>query len=249
MWATEVDFMNRFEPIKQVRVSEEVAKQLKHSILSGQLKPGDKLPPERELAEEFEVSRLAIREALRSLQVTGFVSTRQGSGGGVFITDLTFEQLSNTYLDLFVADKISIPELLELRLVVEPEVARSAARSVTAQSRALLRSALEAESLPVAGLLEDVDAKMAVHFVLAEMCGNRFFEGLVRSTMKLTRRVMEVVKPDPNVHPKGMHNAVVDAVLKGDQDGAFAAMRQHMLQFSENLAKVEKAFREKHFGG
>jgi GntR family transcriptional regulator, transcriptional repressor for pyruvate dehydrogenase complex len=239
--------MSRFEPIRQIRVSEEVAKQLKQSILSGQLKPGDKLPSERELADEFEVSRLAIREAVRSLQVTGFVSTRQGSGGGVFVTDLTFEQLSNTYLDLFVTNKISIPELLELRLLVEPEVARSAARKITPRYRTMLKECLEGEGTPVTDLLEDVDTKMAIHFILAEMCGNRFFEGLVRSTMRLTRKVMEAVKPDPqHIHPKGMHDAVVQAVMKGDEEGAYQAMRRHMIEFGENLVKVEKAFRDQH---
>ncbi len=235
-----------FKPIKQVRVSEEVAEQLKQSILSAQLRAGDKLPSERDLAEQFQVSRLAIREALRSLQNAGFVAARQGSGGGVFVTDLTFEQLSNAYLDLFVADKISIPELLELRLLVEPEVASSAARHISPFYEKRLRDALEAENLPISSLLEDVDRKMPVHYILADMCGNRFFEGLVHSTLKLTRRVMEVVNPEPqDIHPKGMHDAVVAAVFKGDSEAARASMRRHMVEFGENLVKVEKAFRKK----
>lgn len=238
--------MRQFKPIRQVRVSEEVAEQLKQSILSEQLKAGDKLPSERDLAEGFEVSRLAIREALRSLQGAGFVAARQGSGGGVFVTDLTFEQLSNAYLDLFVADKISIPELLELRLLVEPQVARAAAKNMTAQYEKRLQEALDAESLPVSGLLEDVDVKSVIHFTLAEMCGNRFFEGLVRSTMKLTRKVMEAVNPDfGDIHPGGMHDAVVAAVFRGDSDAASAAMHRHMVEFGENMVKVEKAFRRK----
>jgi GntR family transcriptional repressor for pyruvate dehydrogenase complex len=238
--------VRQFKPIRQVRVSEEVAEQLKQSILSEQLKAGDKLPSERDLAEEFEVSRLAIRDALRSLQGAGFVVARQGSGGGVFVTDLTFEQLSNAYLDLFVADKISIPELLELRLLVEPQVARSAAKNITSQYEKRLKEALEAESLPASELLEDVDKKSVIHLTLAEMCGNRFFEGLVRSTMKLTRRVMEAVNPDfDDIHPSGMHDALVAAIFRGDSEAAFNAMHRHMVEFGENMAKMEKAFRRK----
>jgi GntR family transcriptional repressor for pyruvate dehydrogenase complex len=238
--------MRQFKPIRQVRVSEEVAEQLKQSILSGELKAGDKLPSERDLAEGFEVSRLAVREAFRSLQGAGFVVARQGSGGGVFVTDLTFEQLSNAYLDLFVADKISIPELLELRLLVEPQVARSAAKNISSQYRKRLKEALEAESFPASELLEDVDKKSVIHFVLAEMCGNRFFEGLVRSTMKLTRRVMEAVNPEfDDIHPSGMHDAVVAAVFRGDSEAAFDAMQRHMAEFGENMVKMEKAFRKK----
>jgi GntR family transcriptional regulator, transcriptional repressor for pyruvate dehydrogenase complex len=237
--------MRPFKPIRQVRVSEEVAEQLKQSILAGHLKAGDKIPSERDLAEEFEVSRLAIREALRSLQGAGFVAARQGSSGGVFVTDLTFEQLSNAYLDLFIADKISIPELLELRLLVEPQVAYSAAKNISPYWEGRLKAALEGEDLPIAGLLEDVDRKMAIHFILGEMCGNRFFEGLVRSTMRLTRKVMEAVNPDfEDIHPKGMHDAVVAAVLAGDSEAAGAAMRRHMIDFGESMIKVEKTFRK-----
>jgi GntR family transcriptional regulator, transcriptional repressor for pyruvate dehydrogenase complex len=237
--------MKPFKPIKQMRVSEEVAEQLKQSILSGQMKAGDKLPTERDLAEGFEVSRLAVREALRSLQGAGFVVARQGSGGGVFVTDLTFEQLSNAYLDLFIADKISIPELLELRLLVEPRVAYSAAKQISPHYAELLKDALALEDLPIASLSEDVERKTRVHLILAEMCGNRFFEGLVRSIMKLARRVTEVVDPDPqNMHPKGMHDAVVAAVISGDSEVASAAMHQHLVEFGKNLVEMEKVFRE-----
>ena len=191
----------RFKPIRQSRISEEVAEQLKQSILLGQFKTGEKLPSERKLAEEFEVSRVAVREALRALGNSGFVSTRQGSAGGAFVTELTFEQLTNTYLDLFLANKISVPELYEVRLLVEPEVARSAAQNVSPRYADRLGAALDAEELPFVTLLDDVDRKTAVHFILAEMCGNRFFEGLVRSMMRLTKQVVEAISPDTRYAP------------------------------------------------
>jgi len=69
--------MPRFKPIRQLRISEEVAGQLKQSIVSGHFKPGEKLPPERDLSDEFQVSRVAIREALRKLEHAGFIVTRK----------------------------------------------------------------------------------------------------------------------------------------------------------------------------
>ena len=134
--------MTSFRPIKQFRVSGEVTEQLKQSILLGHFKAGDKLPSERELAEQFQVSRVAIREALRVLENAGFITTRQGVTGGTFVTELTFLQLSNAFLDLFMAEKISIPELHQVRLLVEPEVARLAAQRITPRIWAA------AESLP-----------------------------------------------------------------------------------------------------
>ncbi len=94
-----------FSPIRQLRVSEEIISQLKQSILLGHFKPGDKLPAERDLAEEFKVSRVAIREALRALENAGFLVTRQGANGGAYITDLNFENLAKTFLDLFMAEQ------------------------------------------------------------------------------------------------------------------------------------------------
>jgi GntR family transcriptional regulator, transcriptional repressor for pyruvate dehydrogenase complex len=236
--------MGAFKPIKQIRVSDEIVEQLKQSILGGNFKAGDKLPSERELAEEFQVSRVAVREALRSLKELGFIVTRQGATGGAYVTDLTFEHLAKAFLDLFLAEKISIPELHGVRLYIEPEVARLAAMNVTPEYAARLTEMLEEEEKPSSSLMEDVERKMAIHFILAEMCGNRFFEAIVRSLMSLTRRVVEIIKPDPpHMHPAGMHHPVVEAVIAGDPEAAAAAMRQHAIEYGKNLMGAEKAYR------
>ncbi len=238
--------MARFRPIGQLRVSEEIVAQLKQSILLGHFKPGDKLPAERSLSEEFRVSRVAIREALRALENAGFLVTRQGANGGAYVTDLNFENLAKTFLDLFMASKISIPEMHQLRILVEPEVARLAASRVTPEFAQQLKDSLEAEKLPIPSLSVDVERKQKVHFILAEMCGNRFFEALVRSAMGLTRKVVEAVKPDPHyMHPVGMHRPIVEAVLAGDAKGAAMEMGKHTVEFGETLIKMEKVYREK----
>jgi GntR family transcriptional repressor for pyruvate dehydrogenase complex len=235
-----------FRPIRQLRVSEEIAAQLKQSILLGHFKPGDKLPAERDLAEEFRVSRVAIREALRALENAGFLVTRQGPTGGAFVTDLSFENLAKTFLDLFMANKISIPEMHQLRILVEPEVARLAASKITPEFAQLLKDTLEAEELPIPSLSVDVERKQKVHFILAEMCGNRFFEALVRSALGLTKKVVEAVEPDPrNMHPAGMHRPIVEAVLAGDGKAAAIEMGKHTVEFGETLIKMEKIYREK----
>ena len=239
--------MPSFKPIRQFRISGEVAEQLKQSILIGHFKAGDRFPSERELAEQFQVSRVAIREALRALENAGFITTRQGVTGGAFVTDLTFEHLVNAFLDLFMADKISIPELYQVRLLVEPEVARLAAQHVTLEYAELLKARLKAEEESTASLAEDLDKKTAVHFILAEMSGNRFLEGLVRSVMGLTRRAIEAAHPDqpPFLHPAGMHRPIIEAVLAKDPDGAAEAMKKHALDFGKRLVKMERTFREK----
>ena len=238
--------MPGFKPIRQTRVSDEVTEQLKKSILTGTFKAGDRLPSERYLAEEFQVSRVAIREALRILENTGFVSTRQGVNGGAYVKDLSFEYLVSSFMDLFLSDKFSIPELYEVRLFIEPEVARLAALHVDSSYYKLLTEALEAEELPVQSFFEDNDRKTAVHFILAEMCCNKFYEALVRSLITLTRRVIEEVKVENKfIHPAGMHRPVVNAVLSGNPDHSAAAMKKHVIEFGNSLIKLEKAYQKR----
>jgi len=236
-----------FKPIKQPRVSEEVFNQLKGAVLSSDFKAGDKLPPERELAEQFQVSRIAIREAVRALENSGFVEIRQGAAGGAYVTDLTFEQLASACLDLFQANKISIHELHQVRILMEPEVARLAALNATPESKQRLREAFEAETPPKTTVREDVALGTKVHFILAEMCGNRFLEAIVNSVIKLNAKILEELKPNPphSIHPPGVHGPLVEAVLSGDPEAAAEAMRNHAIAFYDNLIKLEKVYRER----
>jgi GntR family transcriptional repressor for pyruvate dehydrogenase complex len=247
--------MTRFKPIRQLRVSEEVAKQLKQSILLGHFKSGDKLPAERDLAEEFKVSRVTIREALRKLQDSGFIVTRQGATGGAYVTDLTFEYLTDAFLDLFLAEKITIPEMHQVRILVEPKVAQLAALRVTPEYARRLQDAMEIEESPVPSFPEDIERKQRMHFILAEMCGNRFLEALVGSLMRLTKWALEAIDDDPSymhpagqlyqLHPAGMHRPVVEAVLAGDAEGAAKAMEKHIVEFGENLDNLERNYHKK----
>lgn len=238
--------MPSFKPIRPSRVSDEVVAQLRDNILSGQFKAGDRLPSERDLALDFEVSRVAVREALRNLEHSGFVCIRQGATGGTFVQELTFDHLTMSFVDLFLAEKISIQELYHVRLLNEPEIARLAAQHVTPEDADRLRRALDEEEKPSQSMEEDIHRKTTVHFILAEMCRNRFFEVLVRALMAVTRQVVLAGSPDFNyIHPAGMHRPVVEAVLKGKPEEAAEAMRFHAMEFGKILIERERSFREK----
>jgi GntR family transcriptional regulator, transcriptional repressor for pyruvate dehydrogenase complex len=239
--------LHNFKPIKQPRISEEVFNQLKEAILSNTFRAGDKLPSERDLAEQFQVSRVAIREAIRALENNGFVSIRQGAAGGAFVTDLTFEQLDNACLDLFLANKISIQELQRVRIIIEPEVARLATLNATPEFAKRLQEAFEAEHPPGASLTEDIASATKIHFFLAEMCGNRFLEAIVNSVIKLNAKILEEIKPNPpySIHPPGLHRPIVEAVLSRDPMAAYEAMKNHATIFYENLINLEKEYRER----
>jgi GntR family transcriptional regulator, transcriptional repressor for pyruvate dehydrogenase complex len=221
-----------FKPIKPLRISEEVAQQLKQSILAGHFKPGERLPTERELSEQFQVSRAATREALRVLENAGFVVTRQGATGGAYVTDLTFDRTVNAFFDLFMAEKISLAEINYVRVLVEPDVARLAAQHVTDEYAQKLKASMEAGTGPM------------FHNLLAEMCGNRFLEGLLRSTIDLTRKIVDTANVGYE-HPLKDHKTILEAVIAGDGERAAEVMRKHAIANGESLMKVERLYREK----
>ena len=238
--------MNRFNPIRQSRISEEVLRQIKESILLGKFKSGEKLPSERELTEAFQVSRGVIREAIRILEITGFVTLRQGPTGGAFVTDLSFDHVGNAFLDLFLANKVSIPELANVRLFIEPEIARLAALNATEADEIRLTEAQEKEYLSVLTTADRINQFQRVHHVIAESCRNHFYQALSKSMLRLTFEVVEAVDPDHEaLHMPGQHKHIIAAIISGNTDVAQAEMQTHMEKFCKNLREMETEYRHK----
>ncbi|MFH2128001.1 MAG: FadR/GntR family transcriptional regulator [Pseudomonadota bacterium] len=237
--------MAGFKPIKQIRASEEVLAQLKEAILRGRFKAGDKLPSERELTEQFQVSRGVVREAIRVLEMTGFVTMRQGPAGGAYVTDINFDNLSNGFLDLYLGNKLSIPELNQVRMHLEPEVARLAALNITPEYAARLEEAIAAERRPSLDYGERMQRMTEVHYILAEMCGNYLFEAIVNAIIKLTHQIVDAVKPEDHnsLHGAGEHDLVARAVLAGDSKGAAEAMAAHLDKFCKELIRMDQIYK------
>jgi GntR family transcriptional regulator, transcriptional repressor for pyruvate dehydrogenase complex len=241
--------MSEFKPVKAPRVSQEVAEQLKQAILKGEFEPGEKLPSEQRLAEQFQVSRLSIREALHKLESLGFVMTRQGITGGAFVIDLSFDTLSKGFLDLFLANKISIPELHQVRVVIEPEIARLAALNMNADHARRLEEAYRAEKSIMRSVEERFATRTSVHTTLAQISGNRFFEAILKSALTLTFNYVTVVdigqEHMDRLHSIELHRPVVEAVISGNSERAYEAMRHHSVEFGQVLINLEEIYRRK----
>ena len=123
---------NMFSPVQAERISQLIEGQLKEAIIKHHYRPGDKLPPERKLAEMFGASRSSIREAIRSLERSGFVVVKKGVQGGAFVLQKGDSRLMVNYLrDMMRLRKVSLDEILQVRLIIEPEVAAAAAQKAT----------------------------------------------------------------------------------------------------------------------
>jgi len=120
-----------FQPLRQQRTFEEVCARIRDQLEAGALRPGDKLPPERELAEQLGVSRTALREALRSLEIAGIVTLRKGPKGGAFIQHGNPRGMNRVMQDLVRLGAISLEDLTEARLLIQTAVVRLACERAT----------------------------------------------------------------------------------------------------------------------
>ena len=238
--------MEFVQDISNEPLSKVIMLHIKEAILKGQIKFGDKIPSERELAEGFNVSRNMVREAIRALEMAGYLKIRQGPRGGAFVQELSPDRLSTGFLDFYVAKKLTIEELNEVRLHIEPEVARLAAYNGDSNYTLRLQSALENEHM--ADAIDDrVTSLTKVHLVLAEMCGNFFYEILVNSLLSITKEIIIAGyrKGDAIVHGTDQHNHIVKAVLGGESENAAKAMQDHLIKFSDGLVELDKKFRQR----
>ena len=135
--------MALFKSLKKPPLSQEVQRQLLESITSGVFAPGDKLPSERELMEQFEVSRVTIRDALRIIQSLGLVTIKRGVNAGTYVCEPTGEPITKSFENLIAFGKVNFSHLIQARLIIEPEAARIAATCATDKDIANLQTWLE----------------------------------------------------------------------------------------------------------
>ncbi len=235
-----------FMPVKQNRIAVGIVNQLKAAILSGRFRPGERLPTERELTEQFKVSRVVVREAVRELEIKGLVKILQGPAGGAYVTDLSPDHLNSAFLDLFLYNKVSVAELIQARLLIEGEIARVAAARISAESARRLQAALDAERGDSASHAEFVSNRMMFHYLLAELSGNRLLQAIASALFRLTGDVILEVKPVRKViHRPEEHTEILRAILDHDADAAARAMKSHLENMGKRLARLEGVYRKK----
>ena len=120
-----------FECAKTHKVSQNIVDQIRKAIFNGVLKPGDKLPSDKELMNNFGVSKGSLREALRSLEVLGLLEIRKGALGGAFVTEVKTEKAKEGFSNFFVSRNLSLDNLFDARLILESHIAENAASIIT----------------------------------------------------------------------------------------------------------------------
>lgn len=226
----------RFQPIKPKKVSIQVSDQLRDAILSGDFAPGDKLPPERELAEMFEVSRPSVREAINILASAGLVMSYQG--GGTIVLSLVDNTQGNSLGELIRNQQGRALEVIEVRKDMESCTAYYAAQRALPEDIIRMEEILESmeKNLSVQCSSEDLDANL--HIVIARSSHNIVWLHLMQSLFDAMRefqrsvwRAVYLTSEDHHLLFKH-HSAIVASIRNKDADASRAAMMDH-LNFAE----------------
>jgi GntR family transcriptional repressor for pyruvate dehydrogenase complex len=217
----------------QTRASDIAERYLKSLIFSGQLVPGDRLPPERELATQLGISRITLRVALRSLEAVGFLVIKLGSKGGSRVNDAASIKLH--WEEWMAAHRPQLSEMLEFRRLVETEIASLAAERRTKKDLKLLAGA---GSAPEQGTLPLVRWHFGFHDALAKAAHNRYLEqAMVTIRGELFVPVDWVLTEHRITEIEDVHALILDAVRAGDPKRAREEMAAH-LEFSEKPFKA-----------
>jgi GntR family transcriptional repressor for pyruvate dehydrogenase complex len=237
-----------YKLIRTSRLYEQIVQQIEESIVKGDLKPGDQLPAERELAQRFGVSRTAVREAVKALREKGLVEAY--SGRGTFITDGTTQAVRQS-LDLMV--KIGQPEgsthLAEVRAILEPEIAALAALRIQDTELATMREAVNVMDRAGRDPQAYIEADLDFHLALAEGAANPLILSLLDSIVGLLREQRLRIFQVPGGPERGQvhHKRILDAVERHDPEIARNAMRAHLTQVREDSeSPVVKGSTPKH---
>jgi GntR family transcriptional repressor for pyruvate dehydrogenase complex len=225
---------------KPPRLYEEVARTLAEAIAGGQYAPGEFLPTEQALADEYGASRNVIREALKVLTTRGLVEVLHGSGTRVL--PRARWQLLDQLVVLMRADA-SIPQsLLELRRILETEIAALAAERATGEQVEALRAAIDAMRGAADRPETFIEHGIQFHRLLAEASGNVLLPMVLEPVERLLRasRLATVQAPGAIQRAIETHNRVLDAVAAHDPAGARLAMQRHLAAVEDEMALIHQ---------
>ena len=235
-----------FQAVEQRRTFEQILLQVEEAIINGSLTPGDRLPPERDLAQTFNVSRASVREALRVLEMFGVITARKGTGadsGSIVAASAQngLESALRLHVGLL---RIPTKDMMEVRAVLEQQAARRAAEHVDDKMTARLHE-IVAGMRAATGIVEFNELDTEFHVEIARVSGNALLPVLMEALRGTMRRAMlegfEQLMDwrAERDHLVGEHERMIGFIEAGDQEAAAAAMQGHVVRFYRHVMEPE----------
>jgi GntR family transcriptional repressor for pyruvate dehydrogenase complex len=235
-----------FSRIEHSRTADDVVEQIESLILEGVLSTGDRLPGERELSLQFEVSRPILRDALKTLETRGLLTTRHG--GGTYVADVIGQVFSKPVVDLFATHSKAARDYLEYRREIEGVAAEYAARRATAHDFALLDAIMQRmdEAHRTGNFEDEAEIDVEFHHAIGECAHNIILLHTLRSCYRLLsegvfqNRLLVFALPGAREALLAQHRAIYSAVKAGDPAGARKAAMDHITYVERSMAEAER---------
>jgi len=230
----------KIEPIKKSNLPDGIIKQIKNVILNGELKPGDKLPSERELAEKFRVGRSTIREALKALSYAKIViRTREGTIVNRNVLDYFIDSLS----EKLICKYIDFKDLLETRKILEIKLVSLASQRATTEDIETIGNIFKKMNIEIKGnprkfIIDDIK----FHESIAGAAQNRVLYEIFIAVRSLLRKSQEEVVKDPGIIKRSLeyHRQIFEAIKKQNASEAEIAMYNHLDNIEKTLMSLEE---------
>jgi len=235
---------NMFDTAKKnEKITDVIISQVRDAILSGQLKPGDRLASEKELVIQFGVSKATLRESLRALEVMGLVELRKGASGGVFITEVKLQTIIHSMMNFLHFKSLSISEITMIRFMLEPAIVRIAAANISDKDIKSLESFIASgEADNDSRTLRDI----SFHRYLSRVTSNSMLILIVDFIESLLDEIKQSVELGADFYTmvQGAHQRILDCLVQGDSEEASKAMAEDVLMVGKYLSERmgEKAF-------
>jgi DNA-binding FadR family transcriptional regulator len=220
-----------FNRVNVARVSQVIVDQIKLLLRDRRLKPGDRLPSERDLCQRFGVSRVTVREALRVLEASGLVEIRVGARGGAFVTSPSRERLGEGLAELLALSPLTASEVTEARMLVELGSLPMVVERATEKDLVDLFAIVEEGQAALDRGEYTMGLSAAFHVRVAMSTHNPAIEMLVQSfhgPMLMSLREAQVAAPLMGHKGTQEHRELAEAIQRRDLDAAISVMRTHL---------------------
>ena len=228
-----------FAPIRPTRASSDVIAQIRRAILSGQYRPGDRLPTEREMAQQFGVSRVTVRDALRALEANGLVRVKVGGQGGPYVSEPDITQLSDSFSTHLQLRGTTFQELAEARMALEITAAELAAERATEADLLALNNAIQGPMQPPLAA-DTASSSLDFHTALVIAAHNQALLTMFRATRALIQQAFDALhaqQPDMAVAARKSHGELYAAIAAHDAESTAKLMRAHLQKFAERASR------------
>lgn len=231
-----------FNAVRLDKASMQIISQIRGMIFEGKLMPGDRLPSEAALMEQFQVGKQTLKEALRALEYMGLLQIRKGVTGGAFVVEMDREVMREMLASFLFFKDVTVHNLSEIRKVVEPYTTRVATERASAADLEKLASLVDPERQGSARYDSAASrSDMEFHRTIASLAGNPMLELVVDFVETVMVDLKKVIKPGGEFSTAVLeaHQRILAAMGERDCDRAAEEMYRHLVEVEENLSELE----------